>query len=237
MLRRGYRSSHERILRDLSGVNLRAVRHPEIVAIVDLGYARDFDHWISTTRRLSELPEDPTLCVQIRAKSLPSEALEKAAKQAREVFQNRSVVLSWNGDPRIAASCGFDACHQPQSTISEFNKDTSHLIHSASVHDAASIEKAESCGVDFVIYGPVFEPHWKTVEAQGINELARLASLANVPVVAIGGVNSDTVSSISQTSACGIACLSSVMDASDPVTAVSELRSKWRSCVGSTPKK
>ncbi|MCY4130921.1 MAG: thiamine phosphate synthase [Gammaproteobacteria bacterium] len=209
-------------------MKVNAVPHPELIAIVDRGYARDYDHWISTVRRLSELPADPTLCVQIRVKSLPPEKLEESARQVREAFQNRSVTLSWNGDPRIAALCGFDACHQPQANIGELDKETSHLIHSASVHDEASLKRAESCGVDFVIFGPIFEPHWKKAEAQGINELARVASLANVPVVAIGGVNLDTVSRIAQGGACGIACLSSVMDAPNPIEIVTELQSKWR---------
>lgn len=205
-----------------------SIHHPEIVAIVDRGYARDFEHWISVVRRLSELPDDPSLCVQIRVKSLRSEELRESAKRAREAFQNRSVILSWNGDPRIAASCGFDACHQPQAYTSKLDKKTWHLIHSASVHDAASLERAESCGVDYVIFGPIFEPHWKKGEAQGINELARLASLARVPVIAIGGVNLETAFSVSKTGACGIACLSSVMDATDPVEAVVMLQAQWR---------
>ena len=205
-----------------------AAPHPELITIVDRDYARDDDDWIRTVRRLSELPDDPTLCVQIRAKSSPSEEIELAAKRVREVFKNSAVTLSWNGDPRIAASCGFDGVHQPQVNISELEKETSHLIHSASVHDAASLKRAESCGVDFVIFGPVLEPHWKTVEAQGVNELARFASLAKVPVMAIGGVNLDTLSSIAQTGACGIACLSGVMDAPDPVEAVVTLYGQWR---------
>ena len=208
-----------------------SVRHPEIVAIVDRGYARDFEHWINVVRCLSELPDDPTLCVQIRAKSLPSEELEESAKRAREACRNRSVTLSWNGDPRIAASFGFDGCHQPQAKISKLDKETSHLIHSASVHDEASLRQAQSCGVDFVIYGPVFNPHWKNVEAQGVDELARLASLASVPLVAIGGMKTNTLSSVSKTGACGIACVSSVMDSSDPFTTVLELQLQWRNLV------
>lgn len=205
-----------------------SVGHPEIVAIVDRGYARNFEHWINVVRRLSELPNDPSLSVQIRAKSLPSDEIEESAKRAREAFQNRSVTLSWNGDHGIAASYGFDACHQPQANISAFDKEASHLIHSASVHDAASLERAESSGVDFVIFGPIFSPNWKNVEAQGVNELARLASLASVPVIAIGGMKSNTLSSVSKTGACGIACVSSVMDSSDPCSTVMELQLRWR---------
>lgn len=205
-----------------------AVPYPEIVAIVDRAYARSFEHWIGTVRRLSNLPDDPSLCVQIRAKSIPSEELGETAKQARDAFQNRSVTLSWNGDSRIAASCGFDACHQPQVNISELDKESSHLIHSASVHDLGSLKKAEFCGVDFVIFGPIFEPQWKNVEAKGINELARIASLASVPVLSIGGINLDTLASISGTDSHGIACLSSVMDAPDPVEVVTSLQGRWR---------
>ena len=205
-----------------------AIPYPEVVAVVDRSYARDLDHWLGTIRRLSDLPEDPTLCVQIRVKSLPTSELEQAANLAREAFVNRSVSLSWNGDHRIAAACGFDACHQPQEDISVLSKEASHLVHSASVHDEASLRQAQSCDVDFVVFGPVFQPHWKEVQAQGINELAKLTALANVPVVAIGGINFDTVTRISQTGVCGVACLSCLMDASDPVDTVTRLQAKWR---------
>ncbi len=204
---------------------------PEVVAIVDRSYARDLDHWLDTIRRLSDLPEDPKVCVQIRVKSLRNRELEQAAKLAREAFANRSVSLSWNGDIHIATSCGFDACHQPQEDISGFPVEASHLVHSASVHDEASLRQAQSCDVDFVLYGPIFQPHWKKVQAQGIHELAKLAALANVPVVAIGGINLDTVTRISQTGASGVACLSSLMDAADPVATVTKLQAKWRTGV------
>ncbi len=201
---------------------------PEVVAIVDLEYAHDFEHWIQTIRRLSDLPCDPTLCVQIRAKSAPPNEVEAIARLARESFKNSSIKLSWNGDPAIASTCGFDACHQPQANICELPKESAHLIHSASVHDDVSLGRAESCGADFVVFGSVFDPHWKNVQVQGLDELTRLASLTKLPVLAIGGVNLDTVSRVSRTDARGIACLSGVMDAPNPVEAVVSLQKRWR---------
>ena len=208
-----------------------AVPNPDVIAVVDHGYARDFDHWVSTVRKLSDLPDDPTLCVLIRVKSLNSSELEHAAQRARRAFKNQSVMLSWNGDSNIATTYGFDACHQPQADICELDESAAHLAHSASIHDQASLRKAESCGVDFVVFGPVFEPHWKAVEAQGLDELTRIVAMANVPVVAIGGVNSDSLTSIPKTGACGVASLSGVMEAADPVDALLTLQSEWRECI------
>ena len=204
---------------------------PEVIAIVDRDYAGDFESWIGTLRCLSDLPDDPAICVQVRVKSRSPEELKESAQQARRAFEHRSVTLSWNGDPHIAASCGFDACHQPQSQISRVADISSSLVHSASVHDEVSLMRAQSCNVDYVIFGPVFEPAWKTVHAQGPDELSRIVSQTNVPVVAIGGISLDTVESIAQTGACGIACLSCVMDALDPVSMVNKLQSTWRASV------
>ena len=201
---------------------------PEVIAIVDLSYARGFEHWLHTIRRLSDLPRDPALCVQIRAKTLSPDEVEKSAKLAREAFQNDSVILSWNGDPAMATTCGYDACHQSQANISKLPRESAHLIHSASVHDEASLKEAETCGVDFAVFGPVFEPHWKKVHVQGIDELKRFTSLARIPVLAIGGINLDTVTTVSQTNACGVACLSGVMDAQNPIEAVVSLKKRWR---------
>ncbi len=205
---------------------------PEVVAIVDLNYAGSFDDWIATLRRLSDLPEDPTLCVQARVKSRSDDELVVLAAQAREAFRNATVTLSWNGDPHIASSCGFDACHQPQASISAFPEETSHLTHSASIHDLASLRLAQSYKVDFVVFGPVFQPRWKNVSAQGTDELTRLTSKSSIPVVALGGIHLGNVSKIPQTGAYGIACLSSVMDSEDPVRTVTELQSEWKASSG-----
>ena len=206
------------------------VSNPEVIAIVDRGYARDFDHFIGTVCRLSELPHDQNLCVQIRVKSLTLAELEDTARSAREAFTNRTVSLIWNGDARIAMLFGFDGCHQTQDGIGKIKEEASHLIHSASVHDDASLRRAQSCGVDFVIFGPVFEPRWKAVQAQGIDRLKSFVETASVPVIAIGGINSNTLQSVSTTGVCGVAFLSGVMDASDPVDAVTNLQQKWREC-------
>ncbi len=206
---------------------------PDCLAIVDLDYAGSFEQWIATLRRLSDLPEDPTLCVQARVKSRSNDELVVLAAQAREAFQNEIVTLSWNGDPHIASSCGFDACHQPQASISAFPEETSHLTHSASIHDFASLRLAQSYKADFVVFAPVFQPRWKNVSAQGIDELTRLISISSIPVVALGGIHLGNVSKIPQTGAYGIACLSSVMDSDDPVVAVTELQSEWKARSGS----
>ena len=206
---------------------------PDFLAIVDLDYAGSFEHWIGTLRRLSDLPEDPTLCVQVRVKSRSDDELVVLAAQAREAFRNATVTLSWNGDPHIASSCGFDACHQPQACISAFPEETSHLTHSASIHDLASLRLAQSFKADFVVFGPVFQPRWKNVSAQGIDELTRLTSISSIPVVALGGIHLGNVSKIPQTGVYGIACLSSVMDSDDPVVAVTELQSEWKAHSGS----
>lgn len=230
MLCRGRGGDDEKVLRGPQFVNSSTVT-PEFIAIVDRNYAADFERWSGTLRRLSELPDDPTICVQVRVKSRSYDELKEAAQQAREAFEHRSVTLCWNGDPNIAASYGFDACHQPQSHISPFFGESSSLVHSASVHDEVSLMRARSCKVDYVIFGPIFEPSWKTVHAQGLDELSRIVSLTSVPVLAIGGVSLDTVKSVAQTGACGIACLSSVMDALDPVSTINEFQSIWRASV------
>ena len=201
---------------------------PEFMVIVDLEYVGSVEKWLAKVQQLSELPDDPTFCVQIRAKSAPQSSIKALARSAREVFTNMTVPLSWNGDAEIATSLGYDACHQPEPKIDRLHAHSVNLLHSASIHSAAALARAEASKVDFVVYGPVFQPSWKAVIAIGENELLRIVSQAKVPVLALGGIQVESLPTINQSGAHGIACLSTVMAANDSVAIVLKLQSQWR---------
>lgn len=207
---------------------------PQIVAIVDLDYAGNLDLWLDKIRLLSELPDDPSLCVQVRAKGEYALSHLRLAELASGAFTNTVVPLLWNGDADIAASAGFSGVHQPESRLSRLDRRYSHLLHSAAVHDEKASSVAESHSINFVLFGAVYPPNWKTVESRGLCALKKIVLRSTVPVLALGGVSEITIPSLAKTGAHGIATLSRVMDCKNPVEIVLQLQTIWLSAISNT---
>lgn len=201
---------------------------PRVIAVVDYEYVGDQIKWLDVIRALSDLPGDPRVGLQIRVKNQSPDFTTALAIRAREAFRNEVVSLSWNGDAEQAASLGYNGCHQPESRVTPLGAETGQLLHSASVHDIAALENAQACNVDFVTFSPIFMPNWKDIVPQGISKLEAVLTHASVPVIALGGITLDRLPALAATTVYGVACLSTFMDADDPVAAVIEFDATWR---------
>ncbi|WP_231510843.1 thiamine phosphate synthase [Bacillus sp. UNC438CL73TsuS30] len=73
---------------------------------------------------------------------------------------------------------------------------------------------------DYVLFGHVFPSHSKPGRCpKGLEELKKVSQL-NIPVIAIGGITPENTYQVLQAGATGIAVISGVLDAKDPVAAV-----------------
>ena len=201
---------------------------PEVIAIVDYEYIGDRLKWLEKLSQLNELPRDSALCVQVRVKSVQANALLELAQAARDAFRNDGVRLCWNGTPQVAKQFGFDACHMPEAELRKCG-DVSEcgFPASASIHSVTALKVAEAIKLNYVIFGPVYQPSWKEAESQGLRRLASLTEAASIPVVAIGGINLETLGDIKGTGTSGVACLSAVLEADEPVQTVLAIQSSW----------
>lgn len=202
---------------------------PEVTAVIDYDYLGDETKWLNVLRRLSDLPPDPTLCVQVRIKSIEGQALHTLADRARGSFQNETVVLSWNGDPTLADQLGYGACHLPEAKLLAIEHwDSPSILTSAAIHSEESLLKAQAMSVNHVVFGPIFAPSWKKVQVQGLEGLRRVKDRATLPVVAIGGISEHHMIDVKRAGAAGIACLSQVLDATNPIERMLALQRQWR---------
>ena len=72
-----------------------------------------------------------------------------------------------------------------------------------------AIAAAESGGLDYLIFGTVFDSASKPGRAPaGLRELSQVASATRLPVLAIGGVTSDNIDEVMQAGAAGAAGIS-----------------------------
>jgi len=89
-----------------------------------------------------------------------------------------------------------------------------------SIHSKKEAIKAHKDGADYTIYGHVYETSCKPNSLpRGLKELEEIVKKVKIPVLAIGGVKPDRVQDILKTGASGIAVMSGVLLADDPVRA------------------
>jgi thiamine-phosphate pyrophosphorylase len=88
-------------------------------------------------------------------------------------------------------------------------------------------EAAAAAGADYVGIGPVFPTSTRTDlgTALGITEFVRLAQLAGLPAVAIGGINASNYREALGAGAQGVAVIRAIFAAPDPELAARELSS------------
>jgi thiamine-phosphate pyrophosphorylase len=95
-----------------------------------------------------------------------------------------------------------------------------------STHDEAELTRAGGEPVDYVAFGPVFGTTSKQMPhaARGLAALAAAAArVAPRPLVAIGGIDAEQLRAVLAAGAQGVAVLSAVAGAADPVAAVLRL--------------
>ncbi|MFC0329648.1 thiamine phosphate synthase [Paenibacillus sepulcri] len=89
-----------------------------------------------------------------------------------------------------------------------------------SVHGIEESVVAGQQGADFLIYGHIFATASKLgQEPRGIGALAHMVRSADIPVIAIGGINPERVQQVRAAGAAGVAVLSGIMQAADPMGA------------------
>ena len=77
-----------------------------------------------------------------------------------------------------------------------------------SVHDVDAARRAADEGVDYLLFGTVFETASKPGRAPaGVGALARVAEATRIPVLAVGGVSVDRASMLKQAGAAGLAAI------------------------------
>ena len=129
--------------------------------------------------------------LQLRAPMLSARELEK---QARELVAASSVPVLVSARCDIVLACGAAGANLPERDISV--ADARLLLDDRfvgrSVHSVEAALTAEAEGADYVIFGPVWpSPSHPDDQAIGLDALAEVARAVRIPVLAIGGVDSE----------------------------------------------
>ncbi len=166
--------------------------------------------------------------VQLREKDMPDDELLAIAHEMRSITRRRGVRLLINDRIDIALAARADGVHLPAASFSV--SDTRKLLGNevivgVSTHSFAQAERAQEDGADYVIFGPIFDTPAKRRfgPPRGLDELRQLVDRLAIPIVAIGGIDSDNAAEVRAMGVSGIAAIRAISSPPDTKTAAAGL--------------
>lgn len=158
----------------------------------------------------------------LREKHLSQDNLLKLAIKCKEICDKYSVAFSVNGSIEVARKVNADI-HLPYKLFVENNeniKDFSTI--GVSVHSISEAETAEMLGASYLIAGHIFATDCKKgLKPRGIEYLSDISEAVKIPVLGIGGISLERLSSVLQTGAAGACVMSHFMNCDNPESEVS----------------
>lgn len=174
--------------------------------------------WLNPGETLADVTEEllkaGVTCVQLREKKASDEEILKEAQILKNLCDHYHVPLIINDRPDLALKTGASGVHVGLSDIGIQNARQllgSDYIIGGSAHNVEEALAAQEAGADYIGCGAVFGSTTKTNVSQlPIETLKEICKAVQIPVVAIGGVNSDNLPSLAGTGIAGAAVISAL---------------------------
>ena len=168
---------------------------------------------------------------QLRLKKKSNSVLIKIAKKIIKITHKNKVKLLINDKPIIAKMVNADGCHIGQKDMS-FIRSRKILgekkIIGITCHNSKKLAlNAKKIGVNYIAFGAFFKSSTKKTKYKANLALLRWArKKINIPIVAIGGINSSNYKKILSNGANFIACSNYVWNNKelDPVSAIKKFK-------------
>lgn len=158
-------------------------------------------------------------CVQLREKELDEESFLAEAIEMKELCEKYGVPLIINDNVDIAIKSGASGIHVGQSDmeVSKVRKLVGdNMIIGVSAHTVEEAKIAEAGGADYLGVGAIYKTTTKQDATYvSLNELKKICDSVKIPVVAIGGIDKNTISKLSGTGVDGVAMVSAIFASDD----------------------
>ena len=167
--------------------------------------------------------------VQLREKSACTREFGELARALVGLVRPMGAHLVINDRVDVALAAGADGVHVGQDDMRPTDVRAllgPERILGLSVTGEDEARAARGQPVDYLGAGPVFATATKKDAGapQGLDGLARMVALAEVPVVAIGAITTANAAAVMATGVAGLAVVSAVCGADDPAKAAADLR-------------
>jgi len=164
--------------------------------------------------------------VQLREKDLRPAELLPLAVRLREITAGRALLLV-NGPREVALEAGADGIHLPEDAPPPDPPWT--FTWGRSVHTA---ERGILClgeAPRYLSAGPIFETRSHPGRPPaGLALIREITPIAQVPVIAIGGITPENARDVMQAGAKGVAVISAILGSDDPGAAARRMREAFR---------
>lgn len=185
-------------------------------------------HGITLEEAVEQAVTGGVTVVQLREKNSSSLQFYKTAVKVKEVTDRHKIPLIINDRLDIALSVDAAGVHLGQRDLpckparSILGKDKIIGVSAATLEEAIA---AQEDGADYIGAGALFSTETKTdIRNLSIERLKEIAGNLNIPVIAIGGINSENAALLKGTGIRGIAVASGILAQSDIKNAARSLR-------------
>ena len=170
--------------------------------------------------------------IQLREKNLSSREFYNEAVALKKLCADRNVPLLINDRVDIALAADADGVHLGQSDLPiEAARRVlgENKIIGLSAGRAEEALNAERSGADYLGVGAMFPTATKKdANNVGVGILREIRGLVKIPIVGIGGINTENIEQLYGTGADGVAVVSCIMGSGAPREAAKILREKSR---------
>jgi len=175
--------------------------------------------------------------IQLREKNAKAVEYIKTARKIGELTRWADAGFIVNDRVDVALAVDADGVHLGQGDLPiEIARRIlgPDKIIGISVQTLSQALEARDAGADYLGVGPVFSTSSKddTVPPIGIPVLKQICREANIPVVAIGGINSNNVKEVLGAGANGVAVISAIFSTDDVKMSASGLKGKIEALKG-----
>ncbi|MEM8606738.1 MAG: thiamine phosphate synthase [Myxococcota bacterium] len=180
---------------------------------------------IEPVRQALAVRECESVGVQLRAKQQSDRQLLEWGRALRDLTADRGAAFFVNGRPDIARLLDADGVH-----LGERDLPVDRVVGleprprwvGVSRHDRLGLLAAEAARADFAFLSPVFAVPQKNPPL-GVEGFARTVAGISMPVVALGGIGSESVAPLVQRGAHGVAVQRAIYEAADPAASLRQL--------------
>ncbi|NUO08848.1 MAG: thiamine phosphate synthase [Candidatus Brocadia sp.] len=172
--------------------------------------------------------------VQLREKKMSDSEFLTIAKEFKKITSRSKTIFIVNDRAEIAKKTDADGLHIGQSDINirtarkilDPNK-----ILGISTHNILQAQKAQQEGADYISVGPLFYTATKSYEPPvGLEYLKRVKKEITIPLVAIGAINLDNISTVLHAGGTCVAICSAIMCSDNIIQTTQSFKNRLITC-------
>ncbi|OYW77564.1 MAG: thiamine-phosphate diphosphorylase [Verrucomicrobia bacterium 12-59-8] len=205
---------------------MKSIQDARLYGIVDLGYVKAENVEYMT----AQLCLGGVDVLQLRAKKLAPQEIERLARLMLPVTRDHGVPLVINDHLEVAAAIGCEGVHvgQDDDAVAKARAVVGPACFiGKSTHSLAQAFAAQAEGADYIGFGPLYatgtKPDYVPI---GLNDIAEVHRRVSLPVFCIGGVNAARLDEVIAAGARRVVVVSAFLLASDVSNEVRRLKER-----------